>query len=95
MALGQPVRPQPLHQEPPKLLRSLFLPLRRDVLGERMDGALEQDTNQQVGVSAAITDQLDTFRHQPNVIRTGRSNSPAWRISSSIAGNVWSGMERA
>lgn len=40
----------------PELLRGLHLPLGGDVLSERMNGAFQQDANQQVRVSPLVAD---------------------------------------
>jgi hypothetical protein len=62
-------------RKPPKLLRRLPLPLSRDVLGDRMDGALEQDADQQVWVRALVAGHSDEFCQQPGLIRCGCGSS--------------------
>lgn len=62
------MRPQPLHQQPPKLLRRLPLPLTRNVLGNCVDGSLDPGAD----LSPAI---LGEFGHELHLVRCGRSTS--------------------
>jgi hypothetical protein len=70
------------------------LPFRRDVLGDRMDGALEQDADQQVWVRALVAGDTDEFCQQPDLIRCGcggslsaaERSSIAWKESSRMKG---------
>ena len=73
--LGQSVCLQPLDQNTPQLLRRLSLSLGRDVRGEGMNRAFQQDTDKQVGISSAIANQLNQLCDEPNLIGFGRCRS--------------------